>query len=69
MLNVLYLPVIAIVMFGVGYLLVTIPGIRNRLKRNDKRFTDAEMQKLTDYRNTNFASTNEEYSHTPENLV
>lgn len=69
MLNVLYLPIIALVMFCVGYLLVSIPGIRNRLKREDKRFSDAEMQKLTDYRNSNFASTNEEYSHTPENLV
>ncbi len=67
--NVLYLPIIAVAAFGIGFLIISIPGIRNKLKKNNKKFSDAEMQKLTDYRNSTFASNNEEYSHTPENLV
>ena len=62
--NILYLPVILAVFFGLGFLLISIPGIRNRLKKKDKYFSEQEMEDLTDYRNRIFASENEEYSKT-----
>lgn len=62
--NILYLPVILVVFFGLGFLLVSIPGIRNRLKKKDKFFSEQEMEDLTDYRNSLFASENEEYNKT-----
>lgn len=67
--NLLFLPIIAIAAFCIGFFLVYIPGIRNRLKKNNKRFSDEEMEKLVNYKNSSFASSNEEYTKTPTNLV
>lgn len=66
--NLLVILVVAAVAFFVGFFLISIPGIRNRMKKINKRFSDEEMDKLTNYRNSTFASSNEEYSRTPKNL-
>lgn len=60
--NILYLPVILIISFGLGFLFISIPGIRNRLKKKDIFFSEKEMEELTNYRDRVFASANDEYS-------
>lgn len=60
--NMLYVLIMAVAGFCFGFTIVSIPGMRNRLKKDDKRFTDKEMDAIIDRREANFASSNEEYS-------
>lgn len=66
--NILYIGLSAVAGFAVGFGIVSIPGVRNAFKKDSKRFTEKEMQELTDYRKSKFASSNSDYSHTPTHL-
>lgn len=66
--NILYLPVVAIVFFAMGFGLISIPTIRNALKKKDIFFPEKEMEELTNYRNSTFASENESYNKRPVHL-
>ena len=66
--NVFYLPIIAVVSFCAGFLLVSIPGIKNAFKKSVKRFSDKEMESAAKKHEYDFASSNEEYSRTPTHL-
>lgn len=66
--NLFVILIVAAAAFCIGFFLISIPGIRNSMKKLNKRFSDEEMEKLTNYRNSTFASSNEEYSKTPTNL-
>lgn len=66
--NVLYVGAAAIIGFAVGFFIISFPGIRNRMKKKNKRFSEKEMMELTDYRKKNFASDNAEYSKVQTHL-
>ena len=66
--NILYIVLSAVAGFAVGFLIISLPGIRNSMKKDNKRFTEQEMMELTDYRKKNFASDNSEYNHVQSHL-
>ena len=53
-------------MFLVGYVLASLRYYKVKLKKENKGFTSKEMADVTDYRNSKFASSNEEYSRVPD---
>lgn len=55
-----------VVMFLVGYVLASLRYYKVKLKKENKGFTSKEMADVTDYRNSKFASSNEEYSRVPD---
>lgn len=60
--NILFLPIIAVIAFCMGFVIISIPGIRNMLKKDDKRFSDEEMSQVIRRQCPDFASSNEDYS-------
>lgn len=52
--------------FLIGYILISIPGIKAKLKKDNIGFSDKEMSEVSDWRKKKFASTNESYTKQKE---